>query len=514
MFVTQCVRRCAVLTPDKPALVCGNRTTTFGELRDRVARCAGGLLELGLTPGARVAILGINSDRVLELMYGSICAGGAPHNVNIRWAVPEQAYAIDDSGATMLVVDAHFADRLPALRAQCPSVEHVLYLGDGAAPDGTLSYEDLVAKSGPVPDQCTDPDAVAFLNYTGGTTGLSKGVMLTHRGVMAAVSIVLADRFVHPGMKTAFLLPLFHIGGVLQPLASLLVGNTTVLLPTYVPLDAIRLIHEQRIEQMFMVPTMIQMIVDHPDFGHYDLSCVTHIGYGGSPISEALVSRIREKLPHARLMQIYGQTEGLPATFLPDEDHVSGMDRLRSAGRPAPGCEIRIVDGDGNETAAGVIGEVAIRGPHLMAGYWNKPEQTAKARKGGWLYSGDAGYLSRDGYLYVVDRVKDMVVTGGENVYSAEVENALAKHPAVAGCAVIGIPDDKWGEIVHAVIVLKPGQQVDGEGLQAHCRELIANYKLPRSVEFRDALPLTPVGKVNKVALREPHWKGRERRVG
>src|SRR5450631_468540 len=514
MFVTQCVRRCAVLMPDKPALVYGNRTTTFGELADRVARCAGGLLQRGLGTGERVAILSLNSDRVLELMYGSVWASGVPHNVNIRWALPEQAYAIDDSGATMLAVDRNFLDRLPALRAQCPSVKQVIYLGEGAAPEGMIPYEALVAEGQPVADHCSDPDAMAFLNYTGGTTGLSKGVMLTHAGLMAAVPIILTERFVVPGEKTAFMLPLFHIGGVLQPLARLLVGNTTVLIPAFVPLDAIKLIAEQRIEQLFLVPAMIQLMVDHPEFDQYDLSCVKHIGYGGSPISEALVGRIRAKLPQAHLKQIYGQTEGLPATILPDADHNQGNGRLRSAGRPSPGVEIRIVDGNGNDVAATEIGEIAIRGPHLMAGYWNKPEQTDKALKGGWLHTGDAGYLDRDGYLYVVDRVKDMVVTGGENVYSAEVENALAKHPAVAQCAVIAIPDAKWGELVHAVIALAPGAMVTGEELQSHCRELIANYKLPRSFEFMDSLPLTPVGKVNKVALREPHWQGRERRVG
>lgn len=516
MFVTQCVRRSATLTPDKPALVCGDRTTSFGELQDRVARCAGGMRNLGLKAGERVAILGLNSDRLLEIMYGVIWAGGVANSLNLRWAVPELVYAITDSGAAILIVDKNFVDRVAPLREKCPSIRQVIYVGDDAAPAGMVAYESMVSGSEPIPDQCTDTNDIAFLNYTGGTTGMSKGVMLTHAALLAGASIMLTDNFFVQGQKTGLVLPLFHIAGAVIPLSNLMVGNTIVVMPAFAPLDAIKLIHEQRIGQIVLVPTMIQMVVDHPQFGDYDLSCLKHLHYGGSPISEALVKRAREKLPHAKLMQIYGQTEGLPATILPDEDHhAEGLakGRLRSAGRPSPFCEVRILDAEGKRLGAGEVGEIIFSGPHLMTGYWNKPELSANTLIDGWLHTGDVGYVDSHGYLYVVDRLKDMIVSGGENVYSSEVENAIAKHPAVAGCVVIAVPDPKWGEAVHAVVALKEGHAVSEEALAEHCKELIAGYKVPRSFEFRSSLPFTPVGKVDKVSLRAPHWIGHVRRV-
>ena len=516
MYVTECIRRPAALTPDKPALVFGDRTTSFSELLNRVARCAGGLRQLGLGAGERVAILGLNSDRLIELMYGSIWAGGVANNLNLRWTVHELAYAILDSAAAILAVDESFVDRVPQLRELCPCIRQVIHLGEREAPAGTVAYADMLNTTDPIADQCADSNALAFLNYTGGTTGMSKGVMLTHAALLAGSEMMLSAGFFVRGETTGLVLPLFHIAGAAIPLSNFLVGNTIVIMPSFDPLDAAKLISAARIGQTVMIPTMIQMILDHPEFGEYDLTCLKHLHYGGSAISEALVRRTREELPHAKLMQIYGQTEGLPATTLPDEDHCTDgpmKDHLRSAGRPSPHCEIRIVGCEGKQLGIGEIGEIVYTGPQLMKGYWNKPELNASSLVDGWLHTGDAGYLDKDGYLYVVDRLKDMIVTGGENVYSSEVENAIAKHPGVTGCVVIAVPDAKWGEAVHAILTLKAGQDVSAEELKEHCRRLIAGYKVPRSFEFRSSLPKTPVGKVDKASLRAPHWLGHSRRI-
>jgi acyl-CoA synthetase (AMP-forming)/AMP-acid ligase II len=264
-------------------------------------------------------------------------------------------------------------------------------------------------------------------------------------------------------------------------------------------------VQEKKIVQALLIPTMLQMLVSHPDLDQYDLTSLRYIRYGASPIDQALLNSVQEKLPWADLMQVYGQTECVPATFLYNFDHgetgiASG--RTRSAGTPCLGVEIVIRDEEEKPLPRGEIGEITMRSSSVMKGYLNMPEQTGKALRDGWIYTGDAGYLSEDDFLYVVDRIKDMIVTGGENVYSAEVENAIAQHEAVAQCAVVGLSDEKWGEKVHAEVILKPGASLSGEEMEAFCREYLAGYKIPKSFQFVDAIPLTAVGKVDKVAIR------------
>jgi acyl-CoA synthetase (AMP-forming)/AMP-acid ligase II len=261
------------------------------------------------------------------------------------------------------------------------------------------------------------------------------------------------------------------------------------------------------ITDMLLVPTMIQMLIDDPSVGEYDLRSVKHFVYGASPISAAVLSRARITFPSAQFAQAYGMTELSPvATLLSAANH-DDPHLLRAAGRAVPHSEVRIVDGDDREVPRGTVGEVVARGDHVMLGYWNKPDETAVALRGGWMHTGDGGYMNDEGYVFIVDRVKDMIITGGENVYSAEVENALAQHPAVAACAVIGVPDPRWGERVHAVVVLRPGESVTPEELSGHCKALIANYKVPRSAEFVEALPMSGAGKVLKRELRKPYWE-------
>jgi long-chain acyl-CoA synthetase len=297
-------------------------------------------------------------------------------------------------------------------------------------------------------------------------------------------------------------------------------GVPTVLVEGFEPVQVLRAVAEERVSFTLLVPTMLQRLLDCPTFGDYDLSSLRRILYGASPISEGLLTRALAALPGVQLMQGYGMTETSgPYTLLPAScHHLTGdpaeLQRLRSAGRAAWGTEMRILDAEGVEVPLGQVGEIVSRGPCVMQGYWNREQETAEALRGGWLHSGDAGYMDADGFVYIVDRVKDMIVSGGENVYSAEVENALGCHQAVASCAVIGIPSERWGEAVHAIVVLRNGRQVTGQELRDHCKGLIAGYKCPVSVEFRESLPLSGAGKLLKHVLREPYWQGYARRVG
>jgi len=506
MYLTYGLNKWSRLAPDRTALVCEGRITSFRALQDRVARVAGMLRDKGLAEGDRVAILSLNSDRAVELMLGTVWAAGVANNLNIRWAAPELAYAVNDCGARILALDAAFAKHLPALTAQCPGLEHVLYLGDGEPPEGTDSAEHLLQQSRPIPEANTDPHRAAVINYTGGTTGRSKGVMMSHAAFTHAAAALQGDRFFLEGQCASLVTPLFHVTGLSAVLMNMAYGNPVVVLPAFEPVAAMRLFEAERVTHAVMVPTMIQMLVEHPDFDRYHLGRLKYIRYGGSPISEALLARIMEKLPQAQLCQVYGQTEIMPLTVLRDEDHSPEAVRrgvTRSAGRATPYVEVFAMDEDDRPLPPGGVGEIAARGLNAMMGYWNEPALTAETQDGWTIHTGDVGYFDADGYLYLVDRKKDMIVTGGENVYSTEVENALAQHADVLACAVVARPDERWGETVHACVVLREGAAAGEAELQAHCRELIANYKLPRSIEFMDELPLTGAGKVNKASLRE-----------
>jgi len=292
-----------------------------------------------------------------------------------------------------------------------------------------------------------------------------------------------------------------------------MVGGTHVIVPMFEPKAVLTAIETHKVTNALLVPTMIQMLVDHPDTPHHDLTSVRAILYGASPITESLLERAMKTFPQADFVQAYGMTELAPvATLLTGDDHRTGL-RLRSAGRAAAHAEVRIVDADDNEVPRGTVGEVTVRGGHVMRGYWNKQAETDEALRGGWMHTGDGAYMDDDGYIFIVDRIKDMIISGGENVYSAEVENAVAQHPAVAACAVIGVPDDEWGERVHAVVVLKPGARTTAEELREHAKTLIAGYKAPRSAEFVDALPVSGAGKVLKRELRAPYWEKGDRGV-
>jgi acyl-CoA synthetase (AMP-forming)/AMP-acid ligase II len=513
MYLTQGLHRAVQQQPDEVMTICGARRRTFREVADRVARLAGALRELGVGDGDRVAMLALNSDRYNEYLLAVPWANAVLNPVNFRWSVAEIAYSLRDSGSRVLLVDDMFAPMLPALRETVPDLAIVIHAGDGLAPDGTLGYEDLIAAAEPVPDSRRGGDELAGLFYTGGTTGFPKGVMLSHANLgISWLGSAASGYMARPGSRTLHAAPMFHLADMTVWGITLLVGGSHVILPAFDPAAVLSAIETDQVTDMLLVPTMIQMLVDHPDIGRYNLSSLRAVVYGASPIPQPVLERAMKAFPSASFTQAYGMTELAPvATMLSPADHEAG--RLRSAGRAAPHAEVRVVDADDAEVPAGTVGEIIVRGGHVMQGYWNSPAETAAALRGGWMHTGDGGYLDEQGYLYVVDRLKDMIVSGGENVYSAEVENALARHPAVAQCAVIGVPDPDWGERVHAVVVLHPGATLTAGELREHAKTLIAGYKAPRSMEIAGALPLSGAGKVLKRELRQKYWNGSDRQV-
>ncbi|MBT0567255.1 long-chain fatty acid--CoA ligase [Williamsia sp. CHRR-6] len=507
MYLTQGLHRAAVATPDKAATIFNGRTTTFAQQIDRVARLAAGLQKLGVATGDRVAMLGLNSDRYSEYLLAVPWAGAVLNPINIRWSPTEIAYALNDSGTTVLLIDDAFAPAAPALRANCPTLTSIVFAGEGDLPDGMVAYEALIADNEPVADARRSGDDLAGLFYTGGTTGFPKGVMLTHTNmVTSSLGTMATGQLLDEGSIFLHAAPMFHLADLAAWTGQVMLGGTHVMIPFFDPAAICATIEAQKVTETLLVPTMIQMLVDHPAIGDHDLSSLQRMLYGGSVISKGVLERTLATLPGIKMTQAYGMTELAPvASLLWPADHVG--ERLSSAGRAAPHAEIVIRDIDGNELPTGHVGEICVRGGHVMAGYWNKPEETAAALQDGWMHTGDAGYLDAQGYLFVVDRIKDMIITGGENVYSAEVESALSTHAAVAAVAVIGIPDDRWGETVHAVVVLAPGAQASEDELREHARGLIAGYKVPRSVEFVEAMPVSGAGKIIKRDLRAAHEK-------
>ncbi len=514
MHLTQSIHRAYQQNPDRCATIFGSRIRTVAEQYDRVARLGGALLELGLHDGDRVAILALNSDRYLETLMATQWAGGVVTPLNTRWSAPEILYALDDSQTSVVFVDANFAPLIASLEDRSDGYKFVIFMDDGPEPDGMRSYEELIDGTPPAPDRYRGGDDLAGIFYTGGTTGEPKGVAISHTNFLTSA---MGAQATYPCMRAGGRLlhaaPMFHLAGLGAWMIQSMVGGTDVIVPAFDPPAVLQTIEEHGVTSALLVPTMIQMLIDHPDAATRDLSSLGVVLYGASPISTAVLDRAMKCFSSAEFVQAYGMTELSPiATLLSPSDHADES-LQRSAGRASVNSQIKVVDEDDVEVPVGTVGQVLVRGGHVMQGYWGKPEATAEALKGGWMHTGDAGYLNDRGYLFVVDRVKDMIISGGENIYSTEVENALAKHPAVAACAVIGVPDDRWGERVHAVIVLKAGASATDTELQAHARELISSYKIPRSMEFRDGLPISAAGKVLKRELRAPYWDEGDRGV-
>jgi acyl-CoA synthetase (AMP-forming)/AMP-acid ligase II len=511
MELTQVLHRAVQQWPDTTATVFADRTRTWRESSARVARLAGGLLELGVRSGDRVALLSSNSDIYHEFILAACWAGAVFVPINTRWSPREIGFSIKDSEARVLLVDETFAPLVPELRSRAACLETVLCAGVAPTPGSMLSIEDVISAGRPIRDAHRRGDALAAIYYTGGTTGRPKGVMLSHHGLMAStLSAVATGHWLRPGARYLHAAPMFHSADICGWVSVNAVGGTHVFLPRFDPAAVARAVEQHRITEMVVVPTMIQMLIDAPEAADCDLSSLRRLFYGGSPITPSLLDRVAARLPGVELTQSYAMTEMSPVmTLLAPEEHRDP--RLRtSAGRAAPLVELRIANDEGHDVPNGDIGQILARGDGLMLGYWNRPAETAAALAGGWMHTGDTGYLDDTGYLFVVDRIKDMIITGGENVYSTEVEKALDTHPGISACAVIGVPDERWGERVHAVVVPRAGAEPTPTELRDHVRQLIAGYKVPRTFEFVAFVPLSGAGKILKGELRRHHLADQE----
>ena len=484
---------------DYPATICGDIRLTYAEMTARCRRLGSALTALGLAPGDRVAILAANSHQYIETYMAVPAAGFAVVPLNTRHSDAELAYALEDSGAKILLID-----RAPgALEAL---VERVVQISDG--------YESLICGAAEIElGQGVDEQSLAGLFYTGGTTGKSKGVMLSHRNLIANCHNWTAITQPTREDITIVMAPLYHAAGSNSVIASIWSGGTQLVIPAFNPGEILDQIARERATQTLGVPIMIAALAEEQHANPRDVSSVRTVAHGASPIATEVIRRAITAFPDAEFIHLYGATELAPlATGLRHEERMPHSDLLRSCGQAVPGVAVRVVNAAGEECAPHEVGEIAVQGPNVMQGYWNKPEETAAALRDGWYYSGDLGYADENNYIFLMDRAKDMIVSGAENVYCTEVEEVLHQHPAVLQAAVFGIPDDKWGEAVHAAIQLR--HPVEAEELIAFCRDKIAGYKVPKGIDFWDQpLPISGPGKILKRELRKPYWQGRDKQI-
>ena len=519
MHAAHFLTRAALRYPDRPAWLQGDVTITFREAEAHANRLAHALLSLGGQPGDRVGMLVPNCYQGLETLLAPMKAGMAVVPMNVRLLPNEHQYMLNDSGAFALIYGEEFRDHLAQMRGSLTSVKHLICVGHGGT--GDLGYEHVLAdRRETPPDLAIEPDDLAWIFYTSGTTGHPKGAMLTHRNL-----ITMAEQFLlninpaRPGDVLLHAAPITH-GSGLSIFHHLAAGAASAFpaTRTFDPPKVFEAIQRYRVTTMFLVPTMINMLLASADKTKYDLSSLHTIFYGGAPMYvEQLLEAVRTFGPI--FVQIFGQGEApMTCASLPKEEHLAGDDpvklkRLASAGRETTAVHVRIVDDEDREVPSGQMGEIVVRGDLVMKGYWNKPEATAETLRGGWLHTGDIGYLDPDGYLYITDRKKDMIISGGSNIYPREIEEVICRHPAVFEVAVIGIPDAKWGETVKALVVLREGVRAAEAEIVEHCKRHMASYKKPQSVEFLTALPKNAYGKVLKRELRDRYWADRGRKV-
>jgi len=502
---------------DKTVLSFEGRDTTFAEFDTHTNQVANGLIAMGLSPGDRIAFLGKNSDWYFELLFGAIKAGVVPVPVGWRLAEPEVLFILENSEAQLLFVEQDFR-RASFNPDQLPKLASTISMGGGSA--GLKPFDAWRnAQSTEAPGLEFRPDDVAVQIYTSGTTGRPKGAMLTHRNFIRMRELLAAQgseasKYL-PDDISLLAMPVSHVGGTSTGIWAIYHGIKSVVARQFDPDDVLDFIQRDGVNNFFLVPSALQRIVRDPRAETVDFSRLRYILYGGSPMPRELLAECM-RVFKCGFLQGYGMTETCATIMqLAPEDHtLDGSPRLRSCGKPLPGVEIGLRDESGNWLPTGKIGEIVTRSPGNMAGYWRDPEATARTIDAeGWLRTGDAGYLDGDGYLYIVDRVKDMIVSGGENIYPAEVENAIYGHPGVAEVAVIGVPSDRWGEEVKAVVAAKPGASLTEAEIIAWARERIAAFKAPKSVDFIDALPKSGAGKILRRELRDPYWAGRGRNV-
>ena len=487
--------RAARYFPEQPALASTGTRASFRELLVRVSSIAGALTRHGFKTGDRLALLLPNETEYIELVYACAWLGVTAVPLNTRLAAKEIDGILTDAQPHGLI--RHSSLPIPTVKVSKQRV---------------LDQEPLNLQSESGPDPIYDPNAILALIYTSGTTGRPKGVEMRHSNILENVYHTNFWFPLEEGAVHLHAAPIFHIADFPFMFAAPAFGTCQVTIPKFSPQTFCETVQRERVTHTVLVPTMINMLTQFPELQKYDLSSLRHLGYGGSPMAPELVHRTRRILPKVKIVQVYGLSEAGFLTGLKDDEHTE--DKLTSCGRPCLGIDVRVVDPTGEEVQTGQRGELVARGANIMRSYWNKPEETKLAFRNGFFRTGDMGYRDANGYFYILDRLKDMIVTGGENVYSGEVEAVIYTHPAVREVAVFGIPDPKWGEIVKAVVVLKPGKTLTADELIAYCRRSLANFKVPRNIQFSQTeLPKSGSGKILKRVLRDAAWSRQERAV-
>lgn len=506
MYLTAGLHRSLQRHPEKIATVHGDRRQTYWQLANRVARTASALRTLGLQTGERLSVLSTNSDRMIELILAGWWCGLVVTPINTRWTSAEVAYALGNCAASALAVDDANLSTALALPVELPSLRTHIYIGETMAPPAYAPLEKAITSATVMEDVRSPSNELAAIVYTGGTTGFSKGVMLSHGNFWAALMGRMLDNPTAPDSVTLLTAPMFHVAGLGRILAQIMVGGTSITLESFVPKQVATLLAEEDVSDLMVVPSMLNMLLEIEGFESARLPRLERILWGAAPITPALLRQAMDAFPGVDFVHTYGMTEtaaAISSLRLRRDPEFLASERIQSAGLGGLSSEILIVDDQGHPVPARTPGEILVRGPSVMLGYWNRPDETRQVMAGGWLHTGDGGFMDEDGYLFVIDRIKDMIISGGENVYPAEVESVLASHPAIAMCAVIGVPHEKWGEAVHAIVVLQANAHVSADELSAFCRALLSGFKCPKSYEFRPHLPLTPAGKVMKTELRK-----------
>ena len=504
---------------DRTAIVFKDTRLSFSQMDARVNRLSHGLLSLGLTTGHKVGVLLNNSLESATSLLAIPRSGLTYISLNARHSAKEHMDVLNDSETDAVIVEEAFTDKLELILPSVPSLKHVIVAG--TPQPGRLTYDELVTgQPETLPDVDVDYDKdIERIQYTSGTTGRPKGAVWTFRvGYNVLTSTLLnMDQPISPDTVNLNIGPLTHAAGLMM-MVYYCKGATNVILPGFDEKEVLKTIEQERVTSLLLIPTMLYRVLMFPELASYDLSSVNRIWYGTAPMA---VDRLKEgiRIFGNVFRQNYGMTEiAQPITYLGPEDHVidgteTQMKRLSSAGRPAMGVEVKIVGEDGAEVATGEIGEILLRANKLMKGYWKMPEETAKSFKGGWFHTRDMGTRDENGYIYIMDRKSDMIISGGFNIYPREVEDIIMSHPKVAETAVIGVPDELWGEAVKALVVPREGMALTEAEVIRHCKDNLAGYKKPKSVDFIQEIPKNPYGKIDRRALKEPYWKGLDRRI-
>ncbi|MEW5721862.1 MAG: long-chain-fatty-acid--CoA ligase [Thermodesulfobacteriota bacterium] len=527
MHIAAALDKAARLWPQKEAVAAGPIRLTYAAFRRRSLKLAHAFLENGLVPGDRVGLLDYNSPHFLEAYFAAAYAGLILTPLNFRLSGRELAFILEDSGSKLLLAHPDFAAKAAeALEQGRPPIKRIVWTQAGAgsvAGIPGLAYETALDLAGDSAlPRSPGGHEVAHLYYTSGTTGKPKGVMLTHDNVMSHALGTVAELHLTDADAWAHVAPLFHLADAWATYAITLVGGKHVIVPRFEPGEVLDLIREEGVSLSNMIPTMLNMLVNHPGAAEAEYPRLRYILSGGAPIAPETVRKIMETF-RCEYVQTYGMTETSPyLTLSLLKDHLRGLPEDRRfwyqarTGREFITVDLRVVREDGTDVAPDdrEVGEIWVRGSSVTPGYWNRPEETAAAFQDGWLKTGDMAVIEPEGYVNIVDRKKDVIITGGENVYSTEVEYVLYEHPDVLEAAVFGVPDPKWGEAVKAAVALKPGRTAAGEELISFCRERLAHYKAPKSIDFVNELPKTGSGKIYKKGLKDPYWVGREKKVG